>query len=81
MLILDESTNALDSVTEKTVINSISNLLDKDITIILITHHLRLVKSCEMIFYIEKGEIKSKGTFQELIRSNKNFAALVENSK
>ena len=81
VLILDESTNALDSVTEKTVINSISNLLDKDITIILITHHLRLVKSCEMIFYIEKGEIKSKGTFQELIRSNKNFAALVENSK
>ena len=49
------------------------NNLGKNITIILIAHRLSTVKKCDKIFFIEKGEIKNEGTFEELIKVNENF--------
>ena len=72
VLILDEATNALDNQTEKSVMDSI-NSLNKDITIILIAHRLGTVKKCDNIFLLEKGELKNKGTFEELINIDENF--------
>ena len=72
VLILDEATSALDTETEKAVMDAINNL-NKDITIILITHRLSAVKDCDQILLLEKGKIINKGTFEELIKLNKNF--------
>ncbi len=72
VLILDEATSSLDNLTEKAVMDSVNNL-SKDITIILIAHRLSTVKKCDNIFLLEKGELKNKGTFEELININKNF--------
>jgi ABC-type multidrug transport system fused ATPase/permease subunit len=66
VLILDEATSALDNQTEKVVMDAINNI-SKDITIILIAHRLNTVNNCDIIFKLEKGEIKGQGTFQELI--------------
>ena len=66
LLILDEATSALDNETEKAVMDAINNI-NKDITIILIAHRLNTVNNCDIIFKLEKGEIKGQGTFQELI--------------
>ena len=49
------------------------NNLNKNITIILITHRLSTVKNCDKIFLLEKGKIINEGTFEELIKLNKNF--------
>jgi ABC-type multidrug transport system fused ATPase/permease subunit len=72
VLILDEATSALDNLTEKVVMEAVSNL-SKDITIILIAHRLSTVKKCDQIFLLEKGELKNYGTFEELININENF--------
>ena len=72
VLILDEATSALDTDTETVVMDAINNL-NKDITIILITHRLSTVKNCDQILLLEKGRIKKKGTFEELIKLDKNF--------
>jgi len=72
VLILDEATNALDNETEKAVMDGINNL-NKNITIILITHRLSTVKNCDKILLLEKGKIINEGTFEELIKLNKNF--------
>ena len=69
ILILDEATSALDSQTEKTVMNAVYNL-SKNITIIIIAHRLTTVKNCDMIFLLEKGELKSYGTFEKLFNNN-----------
>lgn len=74
LLILDEATSALDNLTEKAVMEAINNL-GKNTTIIMIAHRLSTVKNCDTIFYLEKGEVKNKGTFEELIKSNENFRA------
>ena len=72
LLILDEATSSLDNLTEKAVMDAINNL-SKDITIILIAHRLSTVKNCDTIFLIDKGQLKNKGTFEELVKYNDQF--------
>ena len=78
VLILDEATSALDNLTEKAVMDAVHKL-GKNITIILIAHRLSTIKSCDKIFLLEKGEIKNTGTYEELIRVDKNFQMNVNN--
>ena len=49
------------------------NNLDHKITIIMIAHRLDTVKECDQVILIEKGEIKKKGTYEEVIENTKNF--------
>jgi ATP-binding cassette, subfamily B, bacterial PglK len=67
VLILDEATSALDNETEKAVMDAVNNL-SKDITIILIAHRLNTVKNCDIIFKLDKGQLKEQGTFDEIVK-------------
>jgi ABC-type multidrug transport system fused ATPase/permease subunit len=59
LLILDEGTNALDIKTEKQVMNSLNNL-GKDVTVIIITHRLKTLKNCKVVFKLDKGHLISQ---------------------
>ena len=70
LLILDEATSSLDTVTEEGVMHSV-NLLSESITIIVIAHRLTTVSKCDRIYKMEKGKIVSHGT--PLILLNKDL--------
>ena len=72
VLILDEATSALDNLTEQVVMESVNNL-GHDITIIIIAHRLSTVHQCDQIYLLERGEIKAKGTFEELMQDSERF--------
>ena len=57
ILILDECTNSLDLETEKKIINEVNFLKGKK-TIIMITHRLSTLESCEHIYKISKEGLK-----------------------
>lgn len=65
LLILDESTSALDELTEKAVLEAIRNLKGER-TVILIAHRMSTVQECEQVCFIENGRIKALGQFCEL---------------
>lgn len=67
VLVLDEATSALDNQTEKEVMKAINNL-NKKITIILIAHRLNTVKNCDIIYKLDKGQLISQGTYDELFQ-------------
>ena len=75
VLILDEATSALDNLTEQAVMEAVHNL-GHEITIILIAHRLSTVKACDIIFLLEKGELKAQGAFDELTQANERFRAM-----
>jgi ABC-type bacteriocin/lantibiotic exporter with double-glycine peptidase domain len=75
LLILDESTSALDNVTEKVVMESIHNL-EKNITVIMIAHRLSTVKNCDSILVIDQGKLQAKGTYNQLTDTNDIFKNL-----
>lgn len=72
VLILDEATNALDYLTENTVMQAIENF-DSNITLILITHRLSIVKEFDKIFLIDKGKLVGSGTYEQLEKENNIF--------
>ena len=72
VLILDEATSALDNLTEQSVMKEIHKIGNNK-TIIMIAHRLSTVKKCDIIFYLEKGELKAQGTYEELIKSSEGF--------
>ena len=72
IVIFDEATSALDAETENRVSESILKLTG-DCTVIFIAHRLSVVRSADMIYYIDKGRIVNQGTFEELRKLNADF--------
>ena len=79
VLIMDEATNALDDLTERSVMNSVLELKNTK-TIILITHRLSSVKNCDNIILIEKGKITRKGKFEQLSQDSEFFKKVDDKS-
>ncbi|MBO4751050.1 MAG: peptidase domain-containing ABC transporter [Lachnospiraceae bacterium] len=76
ILILDEATSNLDSITERALDATIHEYA-KDITTIFIAHRLSTIKNCDKIFVMHKGKIVEAGTHKELIAMNGKYAELV----
>jgi len=77
VLILDEATAALDSITEREIIETIEELAGK-MTIIMIAHRLNTVKHCDMIYLLNKGRVADLGTYNALIERNKQFQDMAQ---
>lgn len=67
ILILDEATSNLDTITERIIQNTIDSL-SKDITTIIIAHRLSTIKNCDEIFVIENGKVIEKGSHGKLLK-------------
>lgn len=76
ILILDESTSSLDGISEKWIIETLG-VLKKSKTIITIAHRNSLVRSCDRIVFIERGEIVADGDYSTLCRNSPMFASLM----
>jgi ATP-binding cassette subfamily B (MDR/TAP) protein 6 len=66
VLLLDESTSALDSTTERALQSSLADLL-KNRTSIVIAHRLSTVVDCDEIAVMSHGKIIEKGSFHDLM--------------
>ncbi|MBB6713664.1 ABC transporter ATP-binding protein [Clostridium gasigenes] len=67
LLILDDSTSALDTETEQTLLTNLNNR-EKTCTTFIIAHRISAVKNADIIIYIEDGQIKEKGNHKELLQ-------------
>tara|TARA_B100001175_G_C19506130_1_gene640961 strand:- start:1054 stop:2859 length:1806 start_codon:yes stop_codon:yes gene_type:complete len=77
LLILDEATSALDNVTEKEVMNEITNEFN-NMTMIIIAHRLNTVRMCDCIYLLNDGKVMNSGSYDELIKSSSEFKRMVE---
>ena len=80
LIILDEATSALDNITEKEIMNNIMQN-SKGKTLIIIAHRLENIKNVDKILVLSNGEIKEKGTYQELLNKKNYFYNLVNSKK
>jgi ATP-binding cassette subfamily B protein len=59
VIIFDEATNSLDYETEKLIINEL-NLLDRNLTVIIVAHRLNTLNKCNLIFELKDKQIHIK---------------------
>ncbi len=80
ILIFDEATSSLDNLTENEVLSAV-NKLDSDLTLIMVTHKINLIKNFDKIIFLENGKISSFGKFDNIYNNSPNFKILVDLEK
>lgn len=75
ILILDEATSSLDSVTEKLIQESLHDLM-KTRTTIVVAHRLSTLANMDRILVFHQGKLVEEGTKDELLKNNGHFAML-----
>ena len=76
IIILDEATSALDSKTEYEVMRSIES---RNATCIIVSHRLSIIRDCDEIIVMDKGNIAERGTHQQLYKSGGIYKELISN--
>jgi len=75
ILILDEATNALDSIAEN-LIQEALHTLGQNRTVIIIAHRLSTIESADQIIALDKGQVVEQGTLAELLKREGLFAQM-----
>jgi ATP-binding cassette subfamily B protein len=75
IVIMDEPTSSLDSVTERFVTENMRAFTEGR-TVVVIAHRLQTVKDADKIVVLEEGEIVEEGTFETLVSRPGRFRAL-----
>jgi len=69
ILIFDEATSSLDSISEKYVKAILDSLAREGKTIIVIAHRLSTVKTANTIIVLEEGKMVETGTHEQLLKT------------
>lgn len=79
ILVLDEATSSLDSISERKIKEAIRDL-QGEMTQIIVAHRLSTIEHADKIVFIEKGVKIGEGTKEELLRTCPKFALMWEAS-
>jgi ABC-type multidrug transport system fused ATPase/permease subunit len=77
ILILDEATNALDSLSQRAIQGTLQRLAGT-VTMIVIAHRLSTVRLADLVLVLEGGRLVEHGPPDKLLRSDSRFARLWE---
>ena len=72
LVILDDSTSALDWGTEKKLLNNLSSF-DIKPTVILISQKVRTCMNCDRIILMDDGKIEAIAPHEELLKISENY--------
>jgi ATP-binding cassette subfamily B protein len=75
ILILDDSTSAIDSATEDKIQRAIANA-SRGRTTILITHRLSQIRWADLIIVMRMGRIAEMGTHEELMKTSEAYSRI-----
>jgi ABC-type multidrug transport system fused ATPase/permease subunit len=76
ILIFDEATSSLDTISEKQVQDAIDKVAT-DRTVIIVAHRLSTIRHADKIIVVDNGQVIEEGSHQELVSSNGHYSRLV----
>ena len=77
ILILDEATSSLDSISEKIIQESLKTIREST-TLIVIAHRLSTIRQADNIFFVKDGRIAEQGNHEFLLQSDKDYKKVIE---
>ena len=77
LLIFDEATSSLDSITEEEITSTIKNIsTEKEQITVLIAHRLSTIMHADRIYVLEKGRVAETGNHRELLEEKGLYYAM-----
>jgi ATP-binding cassette subfamily B protein len=77
LLIFDEATSSLDSITEEEITNTIRRISkEKEQITVMIAHRLSTIMHADRIYVLEKGQIVETGSHEELLSEKGLYYAM-----
>ena len=74
LLLLDESTSALDAESEKALEQGLERAVKgHGVTVIAIAHRLRTIARADVIFLVEAGKVVDQGRHEELVQRSESY--------
>ena len=77
MLILDEATSSIDTMTEIRIQNAFAKMMEGR-TSFIVAHRLSTIREADMILVMKDGKIIERGTHEELLAQNGFYSELYE---
>jgi ATP-binding cassette subfamily B protein len=77
IIILDEATASVDSMTEALIQDAIAKMLEQK-TVIVIAHRLSTIRKADRIILLHNGQIAEEGTHEALMAAQGRYADLVQ---
>lgn len=75
LIVLDEATSSVDSITERSIQEALENLMQER-TVLIIAHRLSTVRQANQIVVLHKGAVAERGAHQELLAKEGHYARL-----
>ncbi len=78
LIVFDEATSSLDSITEKEITSTIKNIVVErpNLITVVIAHRLSTISHSDKIFVLERGKLIEEGTHEKLLEKKTLYAAL-----
>jgi len=80
LLVLDEPTSSLDSLTEIPIFQSLPALI-RDKTLFVVAHRLSTIKDSDRILLLNESRLVAMGTHQSLLQTNDYYRSVVAHQK
>lgn len=77
ILVLDEATSSLDSISEASIMKTIDQI-GKSLTTIIVAHRLSTIKNCDRIFVLKDGSLVESGNHRELLEKGGVYSQMWE---
>ena len=77
ILLMDESTSALDNTTQREVLKAVREMADH-CTVLMIAHRLSTIVNADTIFFVSRGKVIASGTHNELMETCDEYRELYQ---
>jgi ATP-binding cassette subfamily B protein len=71
VLVFDEATSSLDTITELEIMDAIATL-NRNLTVLIVAHRLTSLKGCDLIIELDNGKVLRQGSYESIIESRMN---------
>jgi ABC-type bacteriocin/lantibiotic exporter with double-glycine peptidase domain len=77
LVVMDEPTSSIDAMSEAAVSDALDRL-PQDVTVIIVSHRMRILRGCDRLLVVEEGIITANGPSEKVLDSSPYLVATLE---